>query len=68
MVRILEQLCNSLTESHMMTGVEIWRLEDGWKEVVKVQIIIQMPSTEANGVCMRELERANRKEKVLRFW
>jgi hypothetical protein len=31
-VKILKQLYNALVESRMMTGVEIWGLEDGWKE------------------------------------
>jgi hypothetical protein len=30
-VKMLEQLYNLLTEAHMMTGVDIWGLEDGWK-------------------------------------
>jgi hypothetical protein len=34
-VKVLEQLYNMLVESCMMTGVEIWGLEDGWKEIGK---------------------------------
>jgi hypothetical protein len=30
-VKVLEQVYNALVESRMMTGVEIWGLEDGWK-------------------------------------
>jgi hypothetical protein len=61
----------------MMTGVEIWGLEDGWKEIGKVhglfcKRVIGMPNTAANGACAKELERTNRKEKVvervLRHW
>jgi hypothetical protein len=61
----------------MMTGVEIWELEDGWKEIGKVhelfcKRIMGIPSMEANGVCVRELGRTNRKDKViqrvLRYW
>jgi hypothetical protein len=35
-VKVLKQVYNALVESRMMTGVEIWGLEDGWKEVKKV--------------------------------
>jgi hypothetical protein len=60
----------------MMIGVEIWGLQDGWKEIGKVhelfcKRIMGMPSTAANGVCVRELGRTNRKEKVIRvirYW
>jgi hypothetical protein len=31
-INILEQLYVSLIESRMMTGVEIWGLDDGWRE------------------------------------
>jgi hypothetical protein len=34
-VKVLEQVYNALVESRMMTGVEIWGLEDGWKEIKK---------------------------------
>jgi alcohol dehydrogenase YqhD (iron-dependent ADH family) len=54
----------------MMTGVEIWRLEGGCKEIEKVREmffkrIFGVPSTAANGACVRELGRTNRKEKVV---
>jgi hypothetical protein len=39
-VKVLEELYNSLVESHMMTGVEIWELEDGWKETGKSPRVI----------------------------
>jgi hypothetical protein len=61
----------------MMTGVEIWGLEDGWKEIGKVhelfcKRVMGMPSTAANGACVKELGRTNRKEKVMervfRYW
>jgi hypothetical protein len=61
----------------MMTGVEIWGLEGGWKEIGKFnelfcKRIMGMTSTAANGVCERELGTTNRKEKVvervLRYW
>jgi hypothetical protein len=35
-VKVLEQLYNTLVESHMMTEVEILGLEDGWKEIGEV--------------------------------
>jgi hypothetical protein len=54
----------------MMTGVEIWGLEDGWKEIGQVhelfcKRIMGMPNTAANGACVKELGRTNRKEKVM---
>jgi hypothetical protein len=61
----------------MMTGVEIWGLEDGWKEVNKVhelfcKRVMGTPNTAANRVCVKEIGRTNRKEKVmervLRYW
>jgi IS1 family transposase len=60
-----------------MTGVEIWGLEDGWKETGKVhelfcKKVMGMPNTAANGACVKEFGRSNRKEKVmkraLRYW
>jgi hypothetical protein len=35
-VKVLEQVYDALVDSRMMTGVEIWGLEDGWKEIKKV--------------------------------
>jgi hypothetical protein len=69
-VKVLEQMCNSLIESRLMTGVEIWGLEGGWEEIEKVhemfcKRIFGVPSTAANGACVRELGRINRKEKVV---
>jgi hypothetical protein len=34
-IEVKEQVYNALVESRMMTGVEIWGLEDGWKEIKK---------------------------------
>jgi hypothetical protein len=60
-----------------MTGMEIWGFEDGWKEIGKVhelfcKTVMGMPNTAANGACVKELGRINRKEKVmervLRYW
>jgi hypothetical protein len=41
----------------MMTGVEIWGLEGGWKETEKVhkmfcKRIFGIPNTTANGACV----------------
>jgi hypothetical protein len=52
-VKVLEQVHNALVESRMMTGVEIWGLEDGWKEVKKVHELFRKrlmgtPNTAAN--------------------
>jgi hypothetical protein len=54
----------------MMTGVEIWGLKGGWKEIGKVhelfcKRVMGMPNTAANGACVKELGRTNRKEKVV---
>jgi hypothetical protein len=67
--KVLEQIYNALIESRMMTGVEIWGLEGGWEEIEKVhemlyKRIFGVPSSAANGACVRELGRTNRKEKV----
>jgi hypothetical protein len=76
-VKVIEQVYNALVESHMMTGVEIWGLEDGWKEIKKVhelfcKRVMGTPNTAANGARVKELGRTNRKEKViervLRYW
>jgi hypothetical protein len=55
---VLEQIYNSLIESLMMTGVEIWGLEGGWKEIEKVH---EMFCKRIFGV--RELGKTNRKKK-----
>jgi hypothetical protein len=57
-VKVLEQVYNSLIESRVMTGVEIRGLEGGWKEIEKVhemfcKRIFGVPSTAANGACVR---------------
>jgi hypothetical protein len=76
-VKVLEQVYNALVESRMMTGVEIWGFEDGWEEIKKVhelfcKIVMGTSNTAANGACVEELGRTNRKEKViervLRYW
>jgi hypothetical protein len=46
--------------------VEIWGLEDGWKEIKKVhelfcKRVMGTPNTAANGACLKELGRTNRK-------
>jgi hypothetical protein len=73
-INILEQLYVSLIESRMMTGVEIWGLDDGWREIGKVhemfcKIIMWAPTEAADG---EGIGRANRKEKVLerlfKYW
>jgi hypothetical protein len=61
----------------MMTGVEISGLDDGWRETEKVhemfcKRIMGAPTAAANGACVKELGRTNRKEKVLerkfKYW
>jgi hypothetical protein len=54
----------------MMTGVEIWGLEDGWKEIGKVhelfcKRVMGMPNMATDGVCVKVLGRTNRMEKVM---
>jgi hypothetical protein len=76
-INILEQLYVSLIEFRMMTGVEIWGVDDGWRETGKVhetfcKRITGAPTATANGACVKELGRTNRKEKVLervfKYW
>jgi hypothetical protein len=75
-INILEQLYVSLIESRMMTGAEIWGLDDGWREMGKVNEMfckrIMAPTAAANGACVKELGRTNWKEKVLekvfKYW
>jgi hypothetical protein len=71
-----KQAYNSLIES-LMTGVEIWGLDGGWEEIEKVyemfcKRIFGVTSIAANGACVRELERTNRKEqdveKIVKYW
>jgi hypothetical protein len=69
-INILEQLYVSLIESRMMAGVDIWGLDDGWSETGKIhemfcKIIMWASTAAANGACVKELGRTNRKEKVL---
>jgi hypothetical protein len=53
-VKALEQFHNSQTETCNMTGVEVWGLEDGWKEIGKVFCtrILVIPNIAENGVCV----------------
>jgi hypothetical protein len=76
-INILEHLYVSLIESRMMTGLEIWGLDDGWRGIGKVhemfcKRIMGASTASANGACVKELGRTNRKEKVLervfKFW
>jgi hypothetical protein len=67
-INMLEQLYVSLIESRMMTGVEIWGLDDGWREIGKVhemfcKRIMGAPTAAASGACVKKLRRTNRKEK-----
>jgi hypothetical protein len=57
--------------------MEIWGLEDGWKEIGKVhelfcKRVMGMPNMATDGACVKVLGRTNRKEKVmervLRYW
>jgi hypothetical protein len=48
-----------------MTMVDIWGMEDGWKEIGKVHLlfckrIMAMPSTATNGVCENWEEQVGR--------
>jgi hypothetical protein len=76
-INILEQLYVPLIESRMMTGVEIWGLDDGWREIEKVhemfcKRIMGASTAAANGACVKELGSTNRKENVLervfKYW
>jgi hypothetical protein len=76
-INILEQLYVSLFVSRMMTGVEIWGLDDVWREIGKVHEmfcnrIMGAITAAANGARVKELGRTNRKEMVLervfKYW
>jgi hypothetical protein len=67
---ILEHLYVSLIESRMMSGVEIWGLDDEWREIGKVheifcKRIMGAPTAAASGALVKELGRTNKKEKVV---
>jgi hypothetical protein len=54
----------------MMTGVDVWGLGEGCKEVGKAHKlfcsrIIERPSTAPNLVCVREVASTSRKKKVV---
>jgi hypothetical protein len=76
-INILEQLYVSLIESRMMTRVEIWGLDDGWRGIGKVhkmfcKRIMGAPTAAANSACVKKLGRTNRKEnaleRVFKYW
>jgi hypothetical protein len=54
----------------MATGVEIWGLVNGWREVGKMNELVctgamGVPITSANAACAKELGTTSRKETVL---
>jgi hypothetical protein len=57
-INILEKLYVSLTESRMITGVEIWGQDDRWREIGKVhemfhKRIMGAPTAAANNDCVQ---------------
>lgn len=71
--KVFDHLHNSVVKSHTITEVEIKRLKGGWKETGKVHEIFskRLMLMAANGVCVREAVRTNRKKKVkrdLKYW
>ena len=70
---IYEMVC----KSEIMYGIEVWRLNEAWKELDKVHSrfckkLIGVPNYEANGFAEMELSRENRREKclaqILKYW
>jgi hypothetical protein len=69
-VRTLENIYETLCESRIMGGVELWGLDEAWKEVDRIhgrfcKKILGVPRCEANGVAEMELGRDSRKRKAM---
>jgi hypothetical protein len=65
-----EYVYEMITESKMMYGVQVWGLEEVWKETDKIherfcKKLIRMPRFEVNGVAKLELGMNSRRGKVL---
>jgi hypothetical protein len=69
-VKLLENVYEMVCESRMMYGVEIWGIEERWKEVGKIhgrmcKKVLGIPRFAANGVAELELGRDSRRCKVM---
>jgi hypothetical protein len=70
---IYEMVC----KSEIMYGIEVWGLNEAWKELDKVHSrfckkLIGVPNCAANGFVEMELSRESRREKclvqILKYW
>jgi hypothetical protein len=69
-VKFLGNVYEMVYESRMMYGVEIWGIEEGWKQIDKIhgrmcKKILGIPRFTANGVTELELGRDSRRSKVM---
>jgi hypothetical protein len=69
-VKLLGNVYEMVYESRMMYGVEIWGIEEGWKQIDKIhgrmcKKILGIPRFAANGVTELELGRDSRRGKVM---
>jgi hypothetical protein len=58
----------SLTESRMMTGIEMQGLDEKWTEVGKVHVmfckrIMGATTATANGACVKEMDRKKERKR-----
>jgi hypothetical protein len=76
-VQLLENVYETVSESRLMYGAEIWELDEGWKETDIIhgrlcKKILGIPRFSANGVAEVELGRDSRRGKVLcpavKYW
>jgi hypothetical protein len=76
-VKLLENVYEMVCESRIMYGVEIWWVEEGWKEIDKIhgrmcKKILGIPRFAANGVAELELGTDSRRDKVMstlvKYW
>jgi hypothetical protein len=76
-IQLLENVYETVCESRLMYGAEIWGLDEGWKEIDIIysrlcKKILGIPRFEASGVAEVELGRDSRRGKVLclavKYW
>jgi hypothetical protein len=76
-VRTLKNIYETLCESRIMYGVELWGLDEAWKEVDRIhgrfcKKILDLPRCAANGITEMELGRDGRRGKAMwvavKFW
>jgi hypothetical protein len=76
-VRTLENIYEMLCKSRIMYGVEVWGLDEAWKEVDRIhgrfcKKILGLPRCTANGLAEMELGRDSRRRKAMwlavKYW